>query len=41
VIYVVTASTRFRGSALGFFGFLGLPSPAIAVSHSERVIGPG
>jgi hypothetical protein len=37
----VTASTRFRDPALGFFGLLGLQSPAISVSHSERVIGPG
>ena len=41
VIYVVTASTRFADPALGFFGFLGLKPPAISVSHSERVIGPG
>jgi hypothetical protein len=41
VIYVVTASTRFTDPALGFFGFLGLKSPSISVSHSERVIGPG
>jgi hypothetical protein len=41
VLYVVTASTRFQDPALGLFGFLGLRSPVIAVSHSERVIGPG
>jgi hypothetical protein len=41
VIYVMTASTRFRESTLGLFGFLGLPAPTISVSHSERVIGPG
>jgi hypothetical protein len=41
VLYVVTASTRFRDPALGLFGFLGLQSPVISVSHSERVIGPG
>jgi Flp pilus assembly protein TadG len=41
VIYVMTASTRFREPTLGLFGFLGLPSPTISVSHSERVIGPG
>ena len=40
-IYVVTASTRFRDRSLGLFGFLGLQSPVIAVSHSERVIGAG
>jgi hypothetical protein len=37
----VTASTRFTDPALGFFGFLGLKTPAISVSHLERVIGPG
>jgi Flp pilus assembly protein TadG len=41
VIYVVTASTRFTDPALGFLGLLGLTSPSISVSHSERVIGPG
>ena len=41
VVYVVTASTRFADPQLGFFGFLGLKTPAISVSHSERVIGPG
>jgi Flp pilus assembly protein TadG len=41
VIYVVTASTRFTDPALGFLGLLGLTSPTISVSHSERVIGPG
>src|SRR5215471_3686092 len=41
VIYVVTASTRFADPALGFLGLLGLTAPAISVSHSERVIGPG
>jgi Flp pilus assembly protein TadG len=41
VIYVVTASTSFADPALGFLGVLGLKSPTISVSHSERVIGPG
>jgi hypothetical protein len=41
VIYVVTASTRFVDPALGLLGLLGLKSPTISVSHSERVIGPG
>jgi Flp pilus assembly protein TadG len=41
VVYVVTASTRFREPTLGLFEFLALPSPTISVSHSERVIGPG
>lgn len=40
VIYVVTVSTQFADPSLGFFGLLGLPSPIIFVSHSERVIGP-
>ena len=41
VIYVMTASTRFREPTLGLFSVLGLPAPTISVSHSERVIGPG
>jgi Flp pilus assembly protein TadG len=41
VIYIVTASTRFTDPALGLFGLLGLRAPVIAVSHSERVTGPG
>jgi Flp pilus assembly protein TadG len=41
VIYVVTVSTRFADPSLGFFRILGLPSPTITVSHSQRVIGPG
>jgi len=41
VVFVVTASTRFTNPALGLFGILGLRSPVISVSHSERVIGPG
>jgi hypothetical protein len=41
VIYVVTASTRFTDPALGFFGLLGLKLPTIAISHSERAVGPG
>jgi len=41
MVYVMTASTRFREPTLGLFGFLGLPAPTISVSHSERVIGPG
>jgi Flp pilus assembly protein TadG len=41
VIYVVTVSTKLTDPSLGFFGLLGLPSPIISVSHSERVIGPG
>jgi Flp pilus assembly protein TadG len=41
VIHAVTVSTRFTDPSLGFFGLLGLRPPTIAVSHSERVIGPG
>jgi hypothetical protein len=41
IIYVVTVSTRFVDPSLGFFRFLGLASPTISVSHSQRVIGPG
>jgi Flp pilus assembly protein TadG len=41
VIYVVTVSTRFSDPSFGFFRMLGLPSPIISVSHSQRVIGPG
>jgi hypothetical protein len=41
IIFVVTVATRFADPSLGFFGLLGLDAPTIAVSHSERVIGPG
>ncbi len=41
VVFVVTMSTRFTDPSLGFFSLLGLAPPAISVSHSERVIGPG
>jgi len=40
-IYRVTVSTSFADPALGFFGFLKLPTPNISASHSERSIGPG
>ena len=40
-VFVVTLSTRFSDRSLGFFSLLRLEPPAIAVSHSERVIGPG
>jgi hypothetical protein len=40
-IYVVTVSSRLRDPSLGFFQLLGLPTPAIFVAHSERVVGPG
>jgi hypothetical protein len=41
VVYVVTVSSRFTDPSLGFFRLLGLQSPVISVSHSERVTGPG
>jgi len=41
VIHIVTVSTRFADPSLGFFRLLGLSAPAISVSHSQRVIGPG
>ena len=41
VIHVVTVSTRFTESSLGFLGLLHLPPLIISVSHSERAIGPG
>ena len=40
-VLVVTVSTRFAESSLGFLGFLHLPPLVISVSHSERAIGPG
>jgi Flp pilus assembly protein TadG len=39
-IYIVTASTSFQDS-LGFFSMLGLPTPNLTASHSERSVGPG
>ena len=41
VIYIVTVSTRFSEPSLGFFRLLGLRTPVISLSHSQRVIGPG
>jgi Flp pilus assembly protein TadG len=41
IIYIVTVSTRFSEPSLGFFRLLGLRSPVISLSHSQRVIGPG
>jgi hypothetical protein len=41
VVYVVTVSSRLIDPSLGFFRLLGLEPPAISVSHSERVTGPG
>jgi Flp pilus assembly protein TadG len=40
-IYRVTATTSFADPALGFFGMLGLSTPNLSASHSERSIGPG
>jgi Flp pilus assembly protein TadG len=40
-IQIVTVSTTFTAPSLGFFGFLGLKPPTLAVSHQERVIEPG
>jgi Flp pilus assembly protein TadG len=40
-INIVTVSTRFAESSLGFFGLLRLSVPVISMSHSQRVIGPG
>lgn len=41
VVSVVSLSTRFAEPSLGFFGLLGLHPPAISVTHSERMVGPG
>jgi Flp pilus assembly protein TadG len=41
IIYIVTVSTSFSEPSLGFFRLLGLRSPVISLSHSQRVIGPG
>ena len=40
-IYIVTATTNFADPALGYFGMLGLTTPNLSASHSERSIGPG
>jgi Flp pilus assembly protein TadG len=40
-VYVVTVSTHFSETSLGFFHLLHVSIPFIAMSHSERVIGPG
>jgi Flp pilus assembly protein TadG len=40
-IYRVTVSTSFTDPALGYFGMLGLSTPNLSASHSERSIGPG
>jgi len=40
VIQIVTVSTSYTHSSLGFLEYLGLPNPVIHVSHSERITGP-
>jgi Flp pilus assembly protein TadG len=39
--YIVTVTTTFADPALGFFASLGLGTPNITITHSERAIGPG
>jgi Flp pilus assembly protein TadG len=41
VIQIVTVSTTFTVSSLGFFDFLRLKPATVTVSHQERVTGPG
>jgi Flp pilus assembly protein TadG len=40
-VYIVTVSTSYTPSTLGFFEFFGFDAPSIAVSHQERAIGQG
>lgn len=40
-LYIITAGTSFADPALGYFSFLGLTTPNLSASHSERSIGPG
>ena len=40
-VQVVTVTATFSDPTLGFLGFLGLSTPTITVSHSERVVGVG
>jgi Flp pilus assembly protein TadG len=37
-ITIVTVSTNFPDNSLGFFPYLGVTAPHIAVSHSERAV---
>jgi len=37
-ITIVTVSTNFPDNSLGFFPYLGMTAPHIAVSHSERAV---
>ena len=39
-VYIVTASTNYTPSTLGFLGFFGFSAPSIVVSHQERAVGP-
>jgi Flp pilus assembly protein TadG len=38
-VQIVTVSTSFADTSLGFFGLLGLNRPTINVSHQERFVG--
>jgi Flp pilus assembly protein TadG len=40
-IQVVHVTGTFTYVPLGFFGFLGITSPVLSVTYSQRVIGPG
>jgi Flp pilus assembly protein TadG len=40
-LYIITATTNFADPALGYFGLLGLTTPNLSASHTERSIGPG
>lgn len=40
-LYIINAGTTFADPALGYFGLLGLTTPNLSASHSERAIGPG
>lgn len=39
MIPIITVSTRFADSSLGFLHLLGLSAPTISVSHQERWVG--
>jgi hypothetical protein len=40
-IHLVTVSTTFPDPALGFFGMLGLGTPTLSASHTQRFFGAG
>lgn len=40
-IYLVSVTTSFPDPALGFFASLGLSTPNLSASHTERSTGPG